>query len=223
MDVTLLMVGTQRPTAQTNGPRSTAAPGSDLYAALVGAMADGDERAATALQTATIAAMYRIVFVIVREHADVEEVLSDTYLKAWRDSASFDPRRGTVMAWLTTMARSRALDSLRARQRRERAHERAEAAALVDGTPVHMGWSAAWDVTTAVDIAERDQRLTHALDRLPVKQRAAVVMVFLESVSHTAAAHRLGVPLGTVKTRVRLGLRQLRVLLLATSGTERPT
>jgi RNA polymerase sigma-70 factor (ECF subfamily) len=175
-------------------------------------MADGDPDAAAALYSACAAPLLRIAYAIVRERADAEEVVSDTFAKAWRDSASFDGARGSVVGWLTMIVRSRSRDYVRARMRRERAHDRAEGLAVVDTTAINVGWSTEWDVARAVETQERDATIERVLLQLPEKQREAIELVFLQSVSHTTAADQLGVPLGTVKTRVRLGLRRMRVL-----------
>ncbi len=184
----------------------------DPHASLVTRMADGDQDAAAALHTACAAPLLRIAYAIVREQSDAEEVVSDTFAKAWRDSASFDCARGSVVGWLTMIVRSRSRDYVRARMRRERAHDRAEVLAAVDTTAINLGWSTGWDVARVVETQERDATIDRVLAQLPEKQREAIELVFLQSVSHTTAADRLGVPLGTVKTRVRLGLRRMRVL-----------
>jgi RNA polymerase sigma-70 factor, ECF subfamily len=188
------------------------APVVDHLAPLVARMADGDHPAAAALHRACYSPLLRIARLIVRDHADAEEVVSDTFAKAWREAASFDGARGSVAGWLTMMVRSRARDFVRARMRRDRAHDRAEVQAAVDRTAINVGWSAAWDVACVLEIREREATLSRVLLQLPPKQRRVIELVFLGGVSHTTAAEQLGVPLGTVKTRVRLGLKRMRVL-----------
>jgi len=168
--------------------------------------------AAAALHAACVAPLLRIAYSIVREHADADEVVSDAFAKVWRDSASFDGARGSVVGWLTMLVRSRARDYVRAIMRRDRAHDRAEVLAAGDTTLINIGWSTEWDVVRAVETRELETMLSRALGQLPEKQREVIELLFLQSVSHTTAADQLGVPLGTVKTRVRLGLRRMRVL-----------
>lgn len=191
---------------------SAPAPAVDPHAPLVSRMANGDHDAAAVLYAACVAALLRIAYAIVCERADAEEVVSDTFAQAWRDSASFDGARGSVVGWLTMIVRSRSRDYVRARMRRERARDRAEALAAVDTTAINLGWSPEWDVVRAVETRELETTLSRALGQLPEKQREVIELVFLQSVSHTTAADQLGVPLGTVKTRVRLGLQRMRVL-----------
>ena len=172
----------------------------------------GDQKAAAALHIRLLLAALRIAHLIVRDHADAEEVVNDTFAKAWRDSASFDGTRGSVAGWLTMMVRSRSRDFVRSRMRRERAHDRAEVMAAADSAAITIGWSTAWDVASVIETREREATLSRVLLQLPAKQREVIELVFLGNVSHTTAAEQLGVPLGTVKTRVRLGLRRMRVL-----------
>ena len=190
-----------------------ATPTIDPHASLVARMADGDDGAAAALHHACYPPLLRIARLIVRENADAEEVVSDTFAKAWRDSANFDSARSSVAGWLTMMVRSRARDLVRARMRRANAHDRAEACAAFDTTDVNRGGSTEWDAARMLETKELEATLARALSALPARQREAIELVFLESVSHTTAADQLGVPLGTIKTRVRLGLRRMRVVL----------
>ncbi len=185
----------------------------DPYAACVEQMADGDENAAAELYQAFHDDLLRIAQAMLRERADAEEVVSDTFAKAWRDSASFDGTRGSVTGWLTMMTRSRAHDVARARRRRESAHDRAEASSTADGRAVAMGASTEWDVARTVESRELSLILRRALRILPLVQRDAIELVFLQGVPHACAADQLGIPLGTVKTRVRNGLRQMRTAL----------
>lgn len=184
----------------------------DPHASLVTQMVAGDHAAAARLHAVCLAPLLRIAYSIVREHADAEEVVSDTFAKAWRDAACFDAARGTVVGWLTMIVRSRSRDFVRARSRRDRTRDRAAVLAAVDTTDVNIGWSTEWDVERAVEYRERVDVLLRVLTQLPEPQREAIELVFLRGVPHALAAGQLGVPLGTVKTRVRLGLRRMRIL-----------
>ncbi len=182
-------------------------------AVLVEKMADGDHTAAARLHAAFHADLLRVAQSMLRDAADAEEVVSDTFAKAWRESAHFDGARGSVAAWLIMMVRSRSRDVARARRRRERTHDRAEAQSAIDSAAVTMGWSTTWDVAREVESQELRRLLWRALWALPAVQRDAIELVFLQSVPHARAADQLGIPLGTVKTRVRNGLRQMRAVL----------
>ncbi len=155
---------------------------------------------------------------ITREQADAEEVVVDTFAQVWRDAARFQPERGSVAGWVATIARSRALDLLRSRGRRRQLGDAAEAEGRV--APPAMG-SAAPSPIGALLSDERTRQVRIALDALPASQRGALELAYFDGLSQSEIAQRLAEPLGTVKTRMRLGLRRLRELLapLGPGGT----
>ncbi len=185
----------------------------DPCASLVDRMADGEQAAAGALREAMHPHLYRIALGMLHNRADAEEIVSDVFMKAWRDSASFDSRRGSVTGWLTIMVTSRGRDVLRARRRRDGAHARATVMAATDCSAIGLGHWVASDVARDIEMRELGGVLVATLRRLPAPQRTAIEHVFFGGLSHTRAAVLLGVPLGTMKTRVRLGLRQMRTML----------
>jgi RNA polymerase sigma-70 factor (ECF subfamily) len=194
-------------------PQATASvPHLDPHVGVLSRMADGDQDAAAALHAACYGPLLRIACLIVRERSDADEVVNDTFAQAWRDSASFDGTRSSVAGWLTMIVRSRARDCVRARTRRELAQDRLERCTpvCIDGIQGHRSGQHALCV---VELGERDALLARVLRQLSNEQREAIEMVFLRECPHGTAAERLGVPLGTLKTRVRLGLRRMRVLL----------
>ena len=139
---------------------------------------------------------------ILRETSQAEEVVQDTFLQAWRDAATFDPRRGSLRAWLVVIARARALDRVRARRSRE--SRLALFQRLAPGAaPVDMDESAERALA-------RGDELASILDVLPAEERALVSLAFHDGLSHGAIAARLEQPLGTVKTRLRRILRLIR-------------
>ena len=173
---------------------------------LIVIMAQGDERAASTLYDRHGAVMYGLALRVVGEPADAEEVVLDAFAQAWRDSSRYDASRGSVGGWLTTITRTRALDLIRARGRRSQVTE--TATATLD-EPAAMGSG-----FTAPDVhvleTERAVAVKTALDQLPVPQRQAIELAFFEGLTHHEVADRLREPLGTVKTRIRLGMQKLR-------------
>ncbi|MBK7978017.1 MAG: sigma-70 family RNA polymerase sigma factor [Deltaproteobacteria bacterium] len=166
-------------------------------------MAKGDAEAFDALYDRHASVVFPLLLRIVRTSADAEEVLQETWLQAWRSAASYDAGRGTVLAWLLNMARSRALDRYRAVSSRRRAETRAEAepvAASIDPVDLSLG-------------AERARRVRDALTKLKPRQREVLEIAYFEGLSQTEIATRLGVPLGTVKTWMRQGTLALRELI----------
>jgi len=185
---------------------------------LVAAMARGDERAASELYDRHASVMFGLALRMVGESADAEEVVLDAFGQAWRDAVRYDGSRGTVTGWLTTIVRTRALDLIRARGRRARL---ADSAAADTGAPAGMGEGFPPPDLRAVE-GERASAVSAALGALPAPQRLAIELAFFEGLTHHETAERLREPLGTVKTRIRLGMLKLRDLLVAVApgGTE---
>lgn len=186
---------------------STAAAEDDL--SLVAGMARGDESAASRLYDRHSAVMYGLALRMVRETADAEEVVLDAFAQAWRDAGRYDTTRGTVVGWLTTIARTRALDLIRARGRRTKMTD--TASTQLDA-PAAMG-EGFRSADALVDEADRAAAVTSALNGLPEAQRRAIELAFFEGLTHPEVAERLREPLGTVKTRIRLGMQKLRDIL----------
>jgi RNA polymerase sigma-70 factor (ECF subfamily) len=188
---------------------TSSAEASDDDLSLVVAMARGEERAATQLYDRHGAVMYGLALRMVSEPADAEEVVLDAFAQAWREASRYDTSRGSVLGWLTTIVRSRALDAIRARGRRTKM---VESAAVRLDEPAAMGESAPAP-DRAVEDSERAVAIDSALRSLPDPQRRAIELAFFEGLTHQEVAERLREPLGTVKTRIRLGMLKLRDLL----------
>ncbi len=189
-------------------PGSTRTATSD--AELIALAARGDERAMATLYDRYGGVLYAVAYRIVGQRADAEEVVVEAFAQAWRDAPRFEAARGSVAGWLTMIGRSRALDLVRARTRRERIT--ASAAADRPDSPLAMGdWRG--DPAGAVDHAERRVRVREALETLSPPQREAIELAYFEGLSQSEIAERLREPLGTIKTRVRLGMQKLRECL----------
>lgn len=172
-------------------------------------MARGDDRAATVLYDRYASAMFGLALRVVGESADAEEVVLDAFAQAWRDAARFDGTRGSVLGWLTTITRTRALDLVRARGRRAKATD-AASTALDEPAAMGTGYAAP---DALVQDAETTIAVHGALQQLPVPQRQAIELAFYEGLTHHEVAERLQQPLGTIKTRIRLGMLKLRETL----------
>jgi len=128
---------------------------------------------------------------------EAADIVQDVFMAAWQRADDYDPARGTVRAWLVAMTRSRALDALRARQAKKRWPS-------VDATEVTS--------VSASDRLEPNYAILHAgIALLPEAQRTLVDLAYFEGFSHAEIAHRTGLPLGTVKTRLRMATRNLRL------------
>ena len=133
-----------------------------------------------------------------------EDAVVEVYTQAWKDAKTYDPRRGTAASWLLTLTRSRAIDILRARRRDDLADPIESASDIRAATP---------DPEEASTIAERQRLVRGALSGLNLEQRQAIELAYFSGLSHTEIALKLGQPLGTIKTRIRLGMLRMRELL----------
>lgn len=169
--------------------------------------ADGDQQAIAALYDRYGEMLYAVAYRVARQRADAEDAVVEAFTQAWRDASRFEASRGSVAGWLTMIARSRALDIVRARNRRERITTSASSRES-DGM-LAMGSSPA-DPADSYDSTERKRRVQAALETLSPPQRQAIELAFFEGLSQSEIAQRLEEPLGTIKTRVRLGMLKLR-------------
>jgi RNA polymerase sigma-70 factor, ECF subfamily len=189
------------------GPSTTAPRDERLadQAALV-RLARGDQSALAELYDRHARPIYSLALRILREQADAEDVVQEVFAQAWNQAARFDTSRGAVAAWLLMMARSRAIDRLRARRSRPDTASDAEA---VERMP---------DATVRQDLqllsSEQVELLKTALTGLPAPQREALELAYYEGLTHTEIADRLSEPLGTVKTRIRQAVIRLRESLV---------
>lgn len=173
--------------------------------ALLGRIAARDETALATLYDRWVGPVYGVVVQLLRGADDAEDVLEETFWQVWQRASTFDSARGSPRAWLLTIARSRALDRLRARGRAP------EAVPMSELIP-----SDAPDPLASAEAAEQRTRVAHALATLPDEQRQAIELAYFGGYSQSEIAERLHQPIGTIKTRMRLGMRKLRTLLLAT-------
>ena len=134
---------------------------------------------------------------------EAEEVVQEVFLFAWRSASSFDPSRGTVLTWLLIATRSRAIDRLRARRPSSRPETRS-LEELGEGPP------SADDVEANSASRQWESLCRVAIGQLPEEQRRALELAYFEGLTQEEIAARTATPLGTVKTRVRLGLMKLR-------------
>jgi RNA polymerase sigma-70 factor (ECF subfamily) len=164
---------------------------------LLAGMAAGDPQAAAAFVRRYQARVFGLAMTIVGIAATAEEVAQEAFLRAWRFAGGYDPRRGAVATWLLTITRNAAIDVVR--MTRDHPYEPETLLGLFAGSdePAIEGWP---DV----------DRIRSALRELPKEQSTAVVLATFYGLTAREIAEREGVPLGTAKTRIRLGLTRLR-------------
>lgn len=187
--------------------KATSGKAAAELALLIQGIAEGQEEALAALYDRTRRQVYGLVERILKDAVLAEEVTLDIYLQVWRNAASYQQERGSPLAWLVILARSRAIDRLRTltterQQRQDIASEEEEMVADDDPLPDER----------VVD-AERARHVRHALGQLSPEQRQVLELSYFEGLSHGEIAERLATPLGTIKTRIRMGMQRLQALL----------
>lgn len=149
---------------------------------------------------------FSLVLRIVGNRADAEEVLMEVFWQIWQQSPQYDSSRGKPVAWLLTIARTRAIDCLRSSNRRHTKNEQFELENVPAAYSTQPEQFVAFDIRNAVH---------EALEMLSEPQRTPLKMAYFQGMSHTEIATALGQPLGTVKDRIRTGMGHLRKRLKA--------
>src|ERR687890_932855 len=171
---------------------------------LIAAVAQGDHPALLALYDRYGRMAYGLAYRILGEAGAAEEAVQDAYLRVWRRASTFDPSRGGVRSWLLTIVHHCAIDLLR---------RRAGAPPVVAGLDEMADRRSVPDAWSEVSGRFESERVRSAVETLPGEQRRAIEMAFFDGLTHREIAERDGLPLGTVKGRLRLGLKRLSGLL----------
>jgi RNA polymerase sigma-70 factor (ECF subfamily) len=151
-------------------------------------------------------ASYALAYKILGSQEEAEEVVLDVFSQIWQKAATYDPKRSRADTWLFMLTRSRSLDRLRVLQRTLRAAEACLADAKIPSAGI------AEPMEDAI-LEERSERVKAALETLPAEQRIAIELAYYQGLTCAAIATQLGVPTGTIKTRIRLGISKLRQAL----------
>lgn len=176
---------------------------SDTDEALVAKLAQQDEAALRELHHRYAALVFTVAARFVGSET-AEEIVQDVFVTLWTKHASFDPARGAFKPWLLQITRRRALNAIRG-TKAEGSHDEGELDRLVADTvaPDEARW-----------IAHRQAVIRAAVDALPEAQRKALSLAFFDELTHEQIARILGAPVGTIKTRIRTGLKRLAPVLL---------
>jgi RNA polymerase sigma-70 factor, ECF subfamily len=141
---------------------------------------------------------------VARQPFLAEEIVQEAFLAVWRNPSGYDQQRGSVRAWLMGMVHHRAVDAVRREEsQRRRVEESMVSDPLVSPDPAD-------DVADRVDLPEERKAVRAALDGLPAEQREVIELMYFGGLSQSTISERLGLPLGTVKSRTLLGMRRLR-------------
>ncbi len=191
-------------TEQHSGSRLNAAQAVPDLTALLHAASRRDEAALGQLYDLTAGKLFGLARTILGNPADAEEVVCDTYVQAWQSASRFDPGRGSVLAWLLMICRSRALDHLR--QRRSRAAAESAATSLAEEATE----PAPEDLLRQI---QEGTAIHRALEALTPLRRQLVALAFFRGLSHQEIAVAMRLPVGTVKSHLRRSLQGLRAVL----------
>src|SRR5262249_9700944 len=167
---------------------------------LIRQMAAGDGQASAAFYDRHAPVVFPLILRIVREPADASDVLQEVFWEAWRDAGNYDASRGSPEAWMITRARTRAIDRVRATRRRSETFV----------APLDEPAAPAAPAGDAAERASDRGTVRSALRRLPDAQREVIELAYYAGLTQSEIADKIKQPLGTVKTRIRLGLERLR-------------
>ena len=192
-------------------------------------MAAGSEAALETLYDRYSASIFAAAYRMTSDRGIAEEIVQETFLALWNRAEMFDPKAGSLAAWLHAIARNRTIDRLRAAGRRPALVALSSAAGadedatqalerLVSDGSIVAGGAPAPDPEVAFEAVGVQQAISVALASMPEVERTVILLAYQEDLSQTEIAARLGWPLGTVKTRTRRALLRLREGLGAEFG-----
>lgn len=182
--------------------------------ALITLVVSGDPAALAALYDRYGRVAYGLAYRVLSDGQAAEEAVQDAFLQVWRKASTFDPERGAgFRAWLLTIVHNRSIDLVRRRSRQGSREVELEADAPFIG-----------DLDPALEVLANLDRtqIQRAMASLPTDQRKAIEMAYFEGLTHREIAERHGLPLGTVKGRLRLGLHKMHEALIAQGGGRDP-
>lgn len=185
---------------------------------LIGRAAGGDARALEALYDRYSGVVFSFALRLVQDRPLAEEVLQEVFFRAWQQGGSFSAQRGSLVTWLLSITHNLAIDEIRKRRRRPQKADSEEPELVLAGV---ADTSASADVENEVWLGSLRDTVRVALGQLPPAQREAIELAYYQGLTQREIAEALGEPLGTIKTRMRLGLQKLREAL-GSSGVELP-
>jgi RNA polymerase sigma-70 factor (ECF subfamily) len=180
-----------------NSPRARPEAGDEMR--LVARVRAGDQQALAELYDRYSKVVYSVALRVLQDTGAAEDILQDIFLQLWRKPDAFDSSRGSLAAWLAVIARHRSIDRLRKR----RPETDLEDCVIASGT----------DLRDETERSLMIERVRVVMNEMGPDQRIAMEMAFFQGLTHTEIAEKTGEPLGTIKTRIRSGLQQLRARL----------
>jgi RNA polymerase sigma-70 factor, ECF subfamily len=200
----------------TRTPAEAAPPAEPDDVELLRRVAGGSSEALGAFYDRNAGLVLSVLQRMLGENGEAEEVLQEAFLQVWREARRYDPERSSPRGWLLLLARSRALDRIRAataRQRREEALGREDGGRARAVAPLG---------SRRLEHLDQRRRIGWALERLPPEQRRVIELAFFHGLSQTEIAAHLETPLGTIKSRALLAMKKLRAILAQEREATRP-
>lgn len=174
-----------------------------------------DDLALAILYRRHTALLRTVIARVVHNDYDVDDLLQEVFLELWNRAAHYDEAKGKALGWIVTLARRRAIDKVRRRQAYARAEERLRLETEREPQQTrHQG------VEEDVNAADRAAIFRRLLRTLPDAQREALHLAYYRGLSQREIAAQTGIPLGTIKTRLELGVRKVRAAILSLGGAE---
>jgi RNA polymerase sigma-70 factor (ECF subfamily) len=160
----------------------------------------GDRQAMGELYDRYSSLIYSVALRVLSDSGAAEDILQEVFMQLWRRPAAFDAARGSLPAWLAVIARNRAIDAIRKRKPEANIED-----VIVSVEP---------DLAGEAERKRAAEQIRRTLDQMPDLQRSALEMAFFEGLTHLEIAAKTGTPLGTIKTRIRTALTNLRTALV---------
>ncbi len=151
--------------------------------------------------------LFSTISKVLNDHHDAEDIMQEVLVQLWQKAHLYEPRKGKPLTWLTTLAKNRAIDRIRSKQRRSRLNE--------DFGSEHRVTQPEFDESghEILQSKERDSLLRHAVTRLTPDQQEAIRLTYFAGLTQAEVAERLHEPLGTIKARIRRGVTRLEDLM----------
>jgi RNA polymerase sigma-70 factor, ECF subfamily len=172
---------------------------------LIGRAADGDAHALEVLYDRYARVVYSFALRIVGDQQVAEELLQEVFFRAWQQGSSFRSSRGSFITWLLSITHNMAIDEVRKRRRRPQKSDNDDPETALAGVP-----DAGQDVEEEVWLGTLRETISAAMETLPPAQREAIELAYFRGLTQREIADLTGEPLGTIKTRMRLGMQKLR-------------
>lgn len=170
-------------------------------------IANGDRVGFAELHTRFAGLVYATIYQVLRDHQDTEDISQEVFLSIWKKAKLYHESKGEPMTWVASLARNRAIDRIRAKERRSRLRD------AVQSEPDTVGPSPIPDAGLVASTRERGGIVRSAVMQLTPEQRQVIEMAYFAGLSQSQIAEKIDAPLGTVKARMRRGLGKLRGLV----------